>query len=200
MHRFHHLKAFVLGVFVFAIFSVGGCGSGQDGERSDASAPVAENPRHINESEIIRGEGRIKGQNACDRATIRTGPKPGAIDFVAHCSGHKKDGVIFFLQSFSVKKPNERLGVLDYTQTPSVKGKGAVSSLGNCSIEQDIIACKALIDGPATLTGRFYIDPERRCAAVVYLTGKTTPPCRDDFCGGAPRFDELFRGRPRGCA
>lgn len=200
MFYFRYSKAWSLGILTLAMtMLVFGCGSSNSQTSSSSSGPAGKSPGPADKPEILHSNERIKGQNFCKSAVVSIGSKPGEIRFVAHCSGRKSDGVAFTLVGYSVKD-GSRLGINSYTQTPSVGGAGAVSRRGECSMKQNIIACNAKINGPVVISGRFQVNPESRCSAEISLVGVVSPPCRGEYCSGAPRFDELFSNKPRGCS
>jgi hypothetical protein len=193
-----HLKVWLLGVLVLAVGLMCGCGSGDNQTNSNPPDPPAKGSNPADESDIVSNEARIKGQNTCKNAEVNIGSKPGVIRFVAHCSGRRLGGVAFTLVDYSIKD-GARLEINGYSQTPSVNGAGAVSRRGECSMGQHIVACKAKINGPAAISGYFWVDPEDRCSAEISLVGVVNPPCRSEYCSGAPRYDELFSNKPKGC-
>jgi hypothetical protein len=193
-----HLNSWLLGLLVLTVVLICGCGSSNNQTSSNFSDPAVKSPDPVDKPKIIPNEVMIKGQNLCKSAVVSIGSDPAAIRFVARCSGRRLGGVAFTLVGYSVKD-GARLEINSYTQTPSVNGAGAVSRQGECSMNQHIIACKAKINGPVAVAGRFWVDPEDRCSAEISLVGVVNPPCRSEYCSGAPRFDELFSNKPRGC-
>lgn len=200
MGMWRSTKALSLTLMVMASVGLWGCSSdGQDPTQSDTesgSLTFAPNP------EIgISGRGsRVKGENACRRAMARVGTNPEVIEFVAHCSGRKRDTVVFTLQRFSLEDPDETLEINGYNQAPAVRGEGAVAKAGQCLMDQEILVCKATIDGPVTIFGYLSVRTDTRCEGAVSLVGITSPPCKGKSCEGDPILDELFYARPKGCA
>lgn len=187
-------RVWLLGILILVGASVAGCESDESATAPGESTSPASGGKQL---ETLPGEGgSVKGKNACGSAVIRLGSKPGAIEFVARCSGRKEGGVAFIIQSVMFEK---KLQFVDYTRMPSVRGAGAVSQRGKCSIEQAFISCNATIDGPAVVSGAFSVkgDP---CAAPISVVGITSPSCRGSDCFGDPLLDGLFRSKPRGCA
>lgn len=185
----------LLGAFILLMALVVGCGSDENPSTLKSSDPSM-GGQH-GQLKILRGDGgRVKEKNACGSALIRLGSKSGDIEFIVHCSGRKKGGVAFVIQSVLFE---DKIQFSNYTRMPSVRGAGAVSRYGECSMEQGFISCNATIDGPAAISGSFGVKGDR-CASPISIVGITTPACRSNNCFGDPLLDGLFRGRPRGCA
>jgi hypothetical protein len=193
-------KALSLTLMVMASAGLWGCSSdGQDPTQSNAesgSLTFAPNP----ELAIPGGGSRVKGENACRRATAGVGANPEVVESVAHCSGQKRDNVVFILQRFSFEDPAETLGIKGYNPEPVVRGEGTVAKAGECLVDQEILVCKAKIDGPVAISGHLSVRPDTRCEGAVSLVGITSPPCEGKHCEGDPILDELFSAKPKGCA
>jgi len=192
MSRVGNLKIWIVGALLLAMVSASACGS-NDKQSSSATSKSSneENPR------IIQSEGRVKGQNFCGSAVVGIGAKADTIKFVVRCTGRRKEGVAFILHTYSLEN-GEGLKAESYTPNPPVRGAGAVLRHGKCSMKQSSVVCNATINGPVMVSGSLQTmsDP---CALEVSLVGVTYPPCPSGNCGGGPAFDNLFRGRPRGC-
>lgn len=190
----HVSRAAAAALIALGLACAVGCGDGDQPTQADttrSTAPEAEKP--------IRPNGRVKGQNACTSASIRTGSNPQDIEFEARCSGPKAGKVNFVLQRYSLDDPGRTVEIDDYTRSPVVRGAGAVSPRADCSMKGGLVRCSATIDGPVVVSGRFTVQPESRCEAGVWLTGVTSSPCEGRFCSGSPVLDELASGRPQGC-
>jgi hypothetical protein len=195
MSCFFRLKPWLLGLSILVVAFACGCGSGDSQTDSIRSGPAIKAPDPAGGPQ---SGARVKGQNFCKSAVASAGPNPRAVQFVARCTGQRLGKIVFTLVGYSIKD-GARLKINSYTQAPAVKGPGAVSQQGKCSIRQDIIACRAKINGPVAISGRFQVSPMSRCSAEVSLVSITYPPCRAEACSGGPVFDELFSDKPQGC-
>jgi len=191
-------KALSLTLVLMVSVGIGGCASNQ-GSTQGNPEPGSLHLDRKTELAIPSGGSRVRGENACRRATSQVGADAETIEFTVHCSGRKRGKVFFTLRRVSPQSPDETLEINNYDSSPAVRGDGATGRAGRCSMDHKTLACNATIDGSVLISGKLAVRPETRCEGAVAMVGITSPSCEGKHCVGDPILDELFYARPRGC-
>jgi len=190
----------VLGILIAAIAVLcSGCGGGHDQSvQTRQHSAAEEETTYLNAGKPPKV--RVEGRSVCTRAQVRIGPRPGAIDFVAHCVGLRRGGPIDFVVSRGeTQHVDPQTAIIGYSRTPNVTGPRATVRRADCGLEEGSVECGVEARGRIRVAGRIWVKPSTRCGASVSVVGITVPPCEGNFCEGDPKLHEVFRGRPRGC-
>src|SRR5215211_5323094 len=119
-------------ILIIVVCSMASCGADTGRSSSNPSEASMEIDDSSNEPKILRANGRVKGQNACQSASVRTGSDPEDIEFMARCFGRKSGKVFFTVGRHSLDDLGKSLEIESYTRSPLVRGEGAVSRYGEC--------------------------------------------------------------------
>lgn len=134
----------------------------------------------------------------CKRATVAKGAAAGEIEFTVECRSNSPA-----IGRFSVVRYTDQGRAVPDVQSvqlhPMVKYPGGGNSRGRCRIRLQRIACQAQIDGVSQVQGRFWVNPDQRCALRVGVSVIQPPQCGSATCELVLSERFLTRRRPDGC-